>query len=388
MLLFVLCALLTFAMIAIIAVPYLRNLERKAETADYNLKVYKDQLAELERDVTRGLIVSDEAEAAKVEIERRMLVEATVSESSSGERRMKPPILFLAFLGIMPVVAGIIYFMQGSPDQPATPFASREDLPTAAAAADGMHSGMGGMVETLQVRLAENPDDVEGWALLARSLTNLNRYPEAIEAYREANRRVGGRDRRLAAEYAEALVIGNDGVVGPEALMIFNAFIEEDPNDPQAMYYLALAKAQDGDMQGALNDWRRLIENSPEDAPWLPVVQRQLEALMSEAGETGPMPSPQAVESQEDRFVGPTTQDIQAAQQLSSDQQSQMIDGMVAGLAARLEENPDDLAGWRRLARSYTVLGKPEEAKSAYQQVLRLAPGDADATAALNELGQ
>ncbi len=386
MVLFVVCALLTFVIVTILIVPYFRGLDEKAVKSEYNISIYRDQLAELDRDVKRGMIVPEEEAAARTEIERRMLAEAKSEDMSPSGGAKKTPLLWFGLLGLMPVVAGIIYFLQGSPDQPASAFGERQDLAIAPDGADGMHSGMGDMVETLTARLRENPDDAEGWALLARSLVNLNRYNEAIEAYREANRIVGGRDRQLAAEYAETLVVGNAGIVGPESRMIFTAFVEENPNDPQATYYLGLAKAQNGDTVGAMADWQRLIDNSPPDAPWLPVVQQQMTAVRDggELAATTPAPAQPVTPPSSDGFEGPTTADISAAQNMTGDQQGQMIEGMVAGLAARLEKNPDDLAGWQRLARSYTVLGRLDEAQNAYEQILRLSPDDAKAKAALD----
>ncbi|MCI5046947.1 MAG: c-type cytochrome biogenesis protein CcmI [Aquisalinus sp.] len=390
MLLFLVCALLTFAAVALLVIPYLRSQEEQAETSEYNLTVYRDQLAELDRDVSRGVIAPEEREAARLEIERRMLLEARAANEQKTAKQGSSPILLFSFAGLMPVLAGIVYFANGSPDQPASPFAERTDLASAPSAADGMHAGMNDMIGSLRQRLADNPEDAEGWALLARSLINLNRYDEAIEAYREANRVVGGRDRQLAAEYAETLVVGNGGMVSQEAKSIFEVFLSENPDDPQAVYYLALAKAQEGNIPAAVADWERLISISPPDAPWLPVVRQQVAA--ASGGELSSVISPQQSSLPDPAPVeeppvrrGPTAADIQAAQQMTADQQSQMIEGMVAGLAARLEENPDDLAGWRMLARSYTTLGQTEEARRAYQEVLRLAPNDPDARAALGQ---
>ncbi|WP_306253425.1 c-type cytochrome biogenesis protein CcmI [Parvularcula sp. IMCC14364] len=390
MLLFLVCALLTFCAVAMLVIPYLRRGQtEQAGTSEYNLTVYRDQLSELDRDVSRGVIAPEEREAAKLEIERRMLLEARAVQEEKAQTKNGPPILLFSFAGLMPILAGIVYFTNGSPDQPASPFAERIDLASAPSAADGMHSGMNDMIGSLRQRLAANPEDAEGWALLARSLINLNRYDEAIEAYREANRVVGGRDRQLAAEYAETLVVGNGGMVSQEARSIFEAFLSENENDPQAVYYLALAKAQQGNVPAAVADWERLISISPPDAPWLPVVRQQLAAVsdgdfgsvISRAQQTGSATVPPVQQPQPQR--GPTAADIQAAQQMTSDQQSQMIEGMVAGLAARLAEDPEDLSGWKMLARSYGTLGRTEEARAAYEQVLRLSPDDADAKAAL-----
>jgi cytochrome c-type biogenesis protein CcmH len=364
---------LSLLALVVLGVPFLRRQNETSNAVAHDLEIYRDQLTELKRDVERGVILPEEEEAARIEIERRILALNNSDADSPASSSQIMTMIMIGVLGLIPMAAGGVYLLQGSPEMPAKPFAEREQVQTIPAEnAEGMHDQMTGMIASLSQRLQEDPSDLEGWALLARSLVQVQRYDEAITAYREANRLAGGRDRQLAAEYAETLVIANDGIVSPEPRQIFETFLAENADDPQAIYYLALAKAQEGREQEALADWQRLLEISPPNAPWVGAVRDQITQLTGR--------EPQATE---ERFVGPTADQVEAITALPADQQNSMIEGMVAGLAARLEENPDDLDGWRRLARSYTVLGRQEEARAAYEQILRLAPNDADARAAL-----
>ena len=63
---------------------------------------------------------------------------------------------------------------------------------------------------------------------------------------------------------------------------------------------------------------------------------------------------------------------------MSADDQGEMIRGMVARLAERLEDEPGDLDGWLRLGRSYGVLGEPQKSRDAYAQAAALSPDDPD----------
>jgi cytochrome c-type biogenesis protein CcmH len=173
-------------------------------------------------------------------------------------------------------------------------------------------------------------------------------------------------------------VIANEGVVDAEAEGIFNRMLREEPGAPQARYYLALAKAQRGDEAGALVDWRALLADTPEDAPW----RQALQARIAEAsGLPAAPPPPQRPADAR----GPTKEQVEAAQSMQPGDQQAMIENMVSGLAERLKQNPNDLDGWRRLARAYDVLGREAEARRAHERVLALSPND---PASLWSLGQ
>jgi cytochrome c-type biogenesis protein CcmH len=239
---------------------------------------------------------------------------------------------------------------------------------------------MAKMVQELATRLQRQPNDADGWALLARSLVRLDRMPEAVTAYRRAMELTGG-DAQIAAEYGEARVLAAGGSVDLEALGVFERLLARDPGNPQARFYIALGKAQKGDTAGALADWRKLAADSPKDAPWLPTVQAKIAEV--EQAQRGGGAAPDAVAQAGAAPSGPTPDQMAAAAQMSEADRAAMVQNMVSGLAARLQKTPDDLDGWRRLAHAYAVLGQSADAARAYRQVLRLAPGDPDARAAL-----
>jgi cytochrome c-type biogenesis protein CcmH len=173
------------------------------------------------------------------------------------------------------------------------------------------------------------------------------------------------------------------GTVGPEARAAFERALELDPANPGARFYSALAMLQRGDRQAALDAWIALIADTPADAPWLADLRSQAAALADDLGldpervlpdasaAAGAAPAPEAPD--------PTAQQMRAARDLPAEDRETMIRGMVEGLAARLEAQPDDLEGWRRLARSWGVLGEAEKSADAYAEVARLAPDDVGA---------
>jgi cytochrome c-type biogenesis protein CcmH len=390
MLFFVFAVLITAACVYALVRPLLGELPPPAPAERFNSGVYRDQLAELDGEVARQAIPEGEAAGVRLEIQRRLL--AASRALSGGETRLQPAprAAAIALAVVIVLLAGGLYALVGHPLLPDQPLAARHDAgaggdvpgpdapgPDAQAAA---HPDMAKMVEELVTRLQRQPNDADGWALLARSLVRLNRMPEAVTAYRRAMQLTGG-DPQIAAEYGEARVLASGGSVDLEALGVFERLLARDPGNPQARFYIALGKAQKGDTAGALADWRKLTADSPKDAPWLPTVQAKIAEV--EQAQRGGGAMPDAVAQAGAEPSGPTPDQMAAAAQMSESDRAAMVRNMVSGLAARLQKTPDDLDGWRRLARAYQVLGQPADAARAYRQVLRLAPDDPAARAAL-----
>lgn len=381
-------ALLTALAVAAVLVPVLRRHRRGPGRADYNLAVYRDQLRELESDRARGLVSEEQVAAARTEIERRMLrvagerevaeaaetseaADAAASEAAAPHRasfwRRRAAALALGLC--VPALAAGIYASLGTPGLPGRPFAEQarpvDDPATAAVLSEP--------VERLAARLERDPDDFEGWLLLGRSYLVLQRYAEAAGALQRAAALSGG-DPRVLATLGEAIVWASDGVVVPEAVAVFERALEAQPDEPAARFHLALARAQAGAVDEAYEMWLALAADTPADAPWrddLDGMIRQAADMLGIAPKTAPR-APSVAEAP----PGPTADDMAAAAEMTADERQEMIRGMVEGLAARLEENPDDLAGWHRLARSYEVLGETAKATEALRRAHELAPED------------
>ena len=377
MALFFLGGALTLVVVGLLLLSLLRRegMTADGDTPNREIALYQDQLAEVARDEERGVITGDQALAAQQEIERRLLKAARRAEGpdSAVSRQGRMALVMLA--AAVPLAAGGLYLHLGSPEQPGTPFADREtgsDDGMRGTAA-GSHPEMRDRIAQLEDRLRDAPDDAEGQALLARSYASIGEYQKAIAAYGEANRLTEGRDRRLAGEYAEVMVLANNGQVSEPARRIFDLIQTDFPDDPQARYYLALATAQKGDTPKAITDLQALRADSPDGAPWLGAV----DGLLTELGAAPPPSAP------DPRFAGPSAEAMAAAAQMSDEDRATMIQGMVDSLASRLQENPEDVEGWRRLGRAYNVLGRTDDAANAYREVLSRDPNDAVAKAFL-----
>ena len=378
---------LTAATLALLLRPLLGGAGKTRPRADYDAEVYRDQLAELDRDISRGLVEPEQAEAARAEIARRLLAADAASTSEAPEKkaaeqstrpgRAKAAAIALAIL--LPVGAGGLYYGLGSPGLPGQPFAERgRGGPDKATVAR-----LEAAAKAIEAQLKKKPKDAALLGQLGRIAFILGRYMDAAAAYARALALQPG-SAAFAASQGEALVFANRRVVGKAAKALFERAVKASPNDVRARFYLALAKAQAGDRDGALREWIALEAETRPDAAWRRQLARFIESTAREAGLTpaalaklradaGKAAQAKAAQT---TGRGPNRDDMARARRLSPDQRATMIRGMVAGLAARLKDNPDDLAGWRRLGRSYMVLREYPKAAEAYGQAARLAPKD------------
>ncbi|MBI1205664.1 MAG: c-type cytochrome biogenesis protein CcmI [Azospirillum sp.] len=372
----IVAAAMTGATVALLLWPLVRRPATSAlpERDRFDLAVYRDQLAELDRDLARGVIEAAQAEAARAEIGRRMLAVAEagpkpVPQAGTGRRR-----LALAIAVLVPVGVLAIYLPLGRPDLPGQPFAERdrhrEGVPTEIVTA----------VERLAAKLAQQPDDLPGWLLLGQSYVRMGRPDQGAEALRHAVALSKGAPE-VASALGEALTVANQGTVSAEALDAFAQAVAKQPDEPRARFYLSLAKAQSGDLKAALDGWSALLAGSPADAPWVPTVRERIEETAQRLGldvaKVMPEPKPPA-HPETAGAPGPSSGDVAAARAMAPADRQQMIRGMVEGLATRLDKEPGDIAGWLRLARAYEVLNEPEKRLDALHRASEQAPKRTD----------
>ncbi len=328
-----------------VMVPLLRGGVAGPEREAFGRAVYRDQMRELERDAARGMIGPAEAAAARLEIQRRLLGTGGAGAVAKAGRS---PALAVVLVLLAASGAGGVYLAKGMPGVPGMPLASRPVDPQEAALRRGA-------VE-LEQRVAALPGDGEAWLLLARTRAALGQWRASNEAYRRALVLVADSpDLRAAA--LEASVLAAEGVVGEVAASGFARVLDGDPENPVARFYLALADAQAGRHAAAIAAWLALAEDLPEGVAIRAEVARRVAASAQAAGVVVPaLPSP--------------------AQPPDAAAQAAMIRGMVERLAERLEGAPDDVEGWQRLGRAYSVLGERERSVAAYARAGALQPDD------------
>src|ERR671937_981229 len=335
-----------------------------------DVAVYRDQLAEIERDRAAGLIAENEAAGAQVEVSRRLIAAADAQARASADAvsaTWRRRAVAVAALVLLPLGAAALYVALGSPSLPDQPLAAR------LAGARGNPS-IDTLITQVEDHLARHPEDGRGWEVIAPVYLRLGRFEEAVKARRNAVKLNGATAERESA-LGEALVFAANGVVTAEAKAAFERAIALDANGVQARYFLGLAAEQDGDRTQAAAAWRALIAAAPPDAPWLELLRNALARVEGRAGGGGAAGGP-SVDASDD----------EAAVQLSPEQRKAMIEGMVNRLSERLHRDGADVDGWLRLVRSYMVLGEPDKARAAVVDARRALAGDAVKLRRLDDL--
>jgi cytochrome c-type biogenesis protein CcmH len=433
----VLIALMTGAAVLAVLWPLARRARDPREASD--VAVYKDQLEEIERDQSFGLIAAPEAEAARVEVSRRLLAADGAARGRKAAADTPPArrrAVAVSALVLVPAGAIAVYLALGSPDLPGQPLASR----VAQAQQQGGDQSIAAMFAKVEQHLAANPDDGRGWEVVAPIYMRLGRYDDAVRARRNVLRVLGASAERWS-DLGEALVAQDNGVVSGGAKEAFDNALKIDPKDVTARFYGGLAAEQDGRKDDAARIWKALAADAPPGAEWLASVQRAL-ARVDPAAAAPAQPSPQQndmIRAMVERLAARLKQDgsnvdgwiqlvrsytvlgeIEKARDAVKDartalanepdklarldaglkqvaaalappandeaaQQDQMIRGMVARLAARLQQDGSDVDGWLRLLRSYMVLGEADKARAAVADAHRALEGDADKLRRLDE---
>lgn len=345
--------------LAVFAVLWPLGRAAKAQREGSEAVVYKDQLAEVARDAASGLIQPAEADAARVEISRRLLAasDAETRVASSANVSFRRAVAVFALVA-MPLIAAGFYARLGSPSIGDFPIAGRAATPVANASLDKL-------VAQVETHLEKNPADGRGWEVLAPVLFKIGRYDDAARAWRNSIT-YNGETASRRSDLGEAMAAAAGGIVTAEAKSELERAIKLDPTEVKARYLVGLAAEQDGRATDAANIWRAMLASAPADAPWRPLVQ----AALVRVGVSAPKLSDDTVA---------------AAKDMSEGDRNTMIRGMVERLATRLKDNGDDVEGWLRLVRAYIVLGERDKAQGALSEARQATAKDAARLKQLND---
>jgi cytochrome c-type biogenesis protein CcmH len=363
-------ALMTAAAIFAVLWPLSRS---RAARSGSDVAVYRDQLDEISRDRAVGLIGEAEADAARIEVSRRLIAAGDVQAGAAPAnpqavlwRRRAAALIALLFV---PLAAGTLYLWHGSPQLPGAPLAARF--------AGGHDSSILALIAKVEAHLERNPNDARGWEVLAPVYLRLGRFDDAVKARRNALH-LGGETAQRQADLGEALVAAANGIVTVEAKQAFDRAVALDPADPKSRFYVGLAAQQDGDTAKAAGIWQALLKDAPADAPWAATVRQALAGIGR-----APTESPAIAGT-----AAPSADDFAAASNMSEAQRGEMVRGMVARLADRLKQDGSDVEGWLRLVRAYMVLDERDKAAQAIGDARRALSNEPDKLRRVEKLGE
>lgn len=389
MVLWIVFAVMTAAAALIVIVPL--NRARARATSGEEIRVYADQLEEVGRDRDRGVIGEREAEAARIEIARRLIradQAATPAATLGGRSRN---IATVAAIVLIPAAALGLYSKFGNPSLPDQPLADRkvEALDERSPEA---------LIAMLDAQLAKNPDDVRGWDIAGPIYFRIGRLDDAAKAFANAIR-LGGPSLPREIGLGQALMTTANGRVTPEAKAAFEAALRIEPAFPLARMYLALALSQDGHLAESAAAWKALVADGKPGDPWLYAAKRQLagvEAAIAQAANPASPANPSSPGTDTKPTADETAPTVAPGPAPSGDatpspDSQNMIEGMVTRLAERLDKDGGTAEDWGKLVRSYLVLGRKDAAKAAIEKAHAAFAQDQAALTAfdaiLNELG-
>ena len=369
---------LTLLALGWIARPLLRRGGDGAGRSSYDMQVYKDQLKEVDRELARGVLSEAEANASRTEISRRLLVAADKADGESSTQASPKA----ASIGLIAAVTAVfiggiaLYWQIGAPGYPDLPLAERVENRPSQTEAEQIASAAQGealtadpqhlaLVEQLADVLKDRPDDLTGHQMLADNLAQLGRYVEARIAQDKVMAILG--DRATAEDYAsqaEIMIIAAGWYVSPEAETALTEAVQRDQLNPRARFYVGLALWQRGQPEQTYQLWSGLQAEGHE-ATWMNVIDAEIDALAAEAGITR----------------GPSAADVEAAADMTEEDRTDMIRGMVANLSERLANEGGTPEEWAQLIRAHGVLGETDRAAAIWAESQTVFAGKTDAIA-------
>src|ERR1700686_4163934 len=343
MILWLIFTLMTLAAVFAVWWPLARR--RKSVRSGSDVAVYRDQLDEIDRDQAASLIGGVEAEAARVEVSRRLIAAAETAKAASAVAAPGPAgryrfVTLAAAIVLLPLGAAVTYLSLGSPNL----------VPVSMNAESGgqqLPEGIEQTVAEVEKYLEANPKNGRGWELLAPVYLRLGRFDDAVRARRNALE-IFGPDAARLGDLGEAIIMAANGVVTAEAKGLFERANAADPDDVMAQYYLGLSAKQEGRRDEAVKRWTALVSGARDGAEWLPLVKNAIARIDEK---TPPVVA--AAPPASSAAVAPPEHNGDA------------IEAMVARLAERLKKDGSDVPGWIQLVRSYRVLGRTEKVKAA-----------------------
>ena len=360
-------------MTAVAILSVLWPLSRTANgQAGSDIAVYRDQLDEVDRDRKAGLIGEAEAQAARVEVSRRLIAAADRTEfdhsPSVGSSLWRRRAAAVAAVVVLPLVAAALYLANGSPQLPGQPLEAR-------LRAVHQDTSIAVLISQAEAHLERNPNDARGYEVLAPVYLRVGRFSDAVNARRKLIT-LSGENAERQSDLGEALVAAANGIVTADAKSAFERALVLEPGELKAKFYIGIAAEQDGDRGKALAIWSQMIDKAPAGAPWLPMVRDAL----TRVGAAPPKAAAPAA------ATGPSVEDVAAAGTMSEKDRDEMVRGMVARLANRLRENGSDVEGWQRLLRAYVVLGERDKAHEAAADAKRALASDPDKLRKIEEM--
>ncbi len=311
---------------------------------------FKLQLADIGASFTAGKLSETDAQVARAELAREIVQHrATLPEGVSKiqDTGQKWIGWLLAVTSIASIgLALVIYLNLGSPDQ--TPFTPAQPSPVTAQQ-EIVTEDFRIALERVEQQMVVDPGDIRGWQVLAPAYMRLQRFDEAVVAYRNILE-LAPPTADAQTDLAEALLMASEGTASPEIMQLLQEAAQADETHARSRFYLAAEATRIEQWDEAVAHWQELLALGTGQEQWIEIAQNGLAVAMARGG---PIP---------DQASG---NDLGNTDTAAADR-SELIRSMVQGLDERLSAEGGSIEEWTRLVRSFLVLGETDKAVSAY----------------------
>lgn len=394
------------AMTALLGLILLRAHSVGEPPAAYDLRVYRQQLSDVDKDLLRGVINESDAQRVRTEVSRRILTaDAQLQQQSTGTAQPKAASRITVALTAAVLVGGTLalYASLGAPGygdmglsariQAADIYAQNRpnqaeaEAKVPAQAEPDLEPGYQELVAQLRETAGARPNDAQGQALLAQHEANLGNFTAAYQAKENYIRIMNGDlEAQDYGELAELMIMAAGGYVSPEAEDLLDGTLQLDPRNGPARYYYGLLQGQLNRPDIAFRVWADTLRQGPKGAPWITGIESQIEEMAFRAGvDYSPISPPEAPDAPAPALAGPSAEDLSAAQDMTMDERQEMIQGMVARLSDRLATEGGSAPEWAQLIGALGVLGDQNRAKAIYAEAKTRFASDPAALARLQE---
>jgi cytochrome c-type biogenesis protein CcmH len=269
-------ALAVLLVLALLFRPFLLNASNvNVSRRQLNAAIYRDQLARLDRDRAENTLAEADYAQARDELQRRVIDDTAEADATSSLRAPKKTMFAVGVL--LPIAAVGLYVLLGSPAtlQPNGPqqVVSTQD--------------MGRLTEGLAKKMEKEPDNLQGWAMLARSYKMLGRNVEAEQAFVRAGSFLDN-DAQLLAIYADLAATNANGNFAGKPTQLIEKALKVDPENAMALWLAGTAAFRDNQFESAIRIWERLVQQVEPDSEDARMLQESIDAAYTAVGKTAP----------------------------------------------------------------------------------------------------
>ncbi len=283
----IVAVLLIAAALLFMLPPLLQASQKKEDVqrTSVNVAIHNDKLAELEDDLSAGVLTQEQYNKAREDLDRGLLDDVKyddddkVMPESSSWGKVAAIIIGIA----LPVASILVYNQTGGGLAAISP----DDAAAVNVSAEGHEGPIEDMIVSLQQRLASNPNDVEGWVMLGRSYYFQKRHLEASKAYGKAVELAGETNPDLLADLADTLAVANDRSMAGRPYELVKKALTLQPFHQKSLWLAGTGAYQEQDFPAALGYWEKLLQIFPPGSESAQQIERnigEVKSLMTSRG--------------------------------------------------------------------------------------------------------